>query len=491
MSISKVLPCSHPPASWSQTGNGATLTRWYSRSGEDAPLVCKHDRLIRVVPKSPLDNPHLFVGTSRVNRPHRNALRHSHLVWHTSIACTQRFTHQIVYPSLASFHRATRDTQVFGKLSCKDSSGSARTVNKTWRDAADAVSPPGSFRQKLYEYIHGKTGGTSGGGKGGKGVCETSSINRDMLPPVGWMKENRFCEISGEEGVELLKTGLSWLEAKVAQQEEEEFSLAALSGVDDGEEIDLAANASADAIQLRRFRPFLAGVIAFCEERGISCGAAAGGAAAAPEKTASPPTDAPFGLRLEETGAAAPAAAAPAAAAPAGSSGPPPTTSNDSRWDGWLVFAAAIALAFSEDRPFLCRCALESVWGTSGLPRTQMIELLSRMYFVLRPSPPARARSQGSTPVGFQAASGVSTTVKWNARGSTRLRNDLVICVCALESYFVRCVDLHSSDAEGFCRLLSDAPLFGWHVPSWALGERLTCCRSFRCAWFSLGIQEF
>ncbi|CAM9971639.1 unnamed protein product, partial [Scytosiphon promiscuus] len=327
---------------------------------------------------------------------------------------------------------------IFGKLSCKETVGSARSVNSTWRDAADAVLPPGSYRRSLYEFIHGKRARASASvGPSGGGGREGSTIDRDMWATCSWFKKERFRECSGKEVMELLEGGLRWLEAKVAHLEELEFCLAALSGDggdgDDVDEIDVDANANTDAIQLQRLRPFLTAVKFFCEERGVSCGSAA----ATPKKSVSPPPNLPFGLRLGKTAAAAAATAAAAAASEA-ASGPPPTTSDDTRWDGWLVFTAAIALAFSEDRPFLCRCALESVWGTSGLPRTQIIELLSRMFFALQPAPPARVNSQGTTPTGFQAASSVSTVVRWNATGSNRLRSDLLVCVCALESYFVR-----------------------------------------------------
>lgn len=254
-------------------------------------------------------------------------------------------------------------------------------------------------------------------------------MGRDVLPSVSWLKEN-LSKSSGEEVVGSLEEGLRWLERMALDKEADALFLAAAEG---GDDVEINADGEGDAarIQWRRLRSFLGGIKALCVERGISCGAGSLQETKRKHVVVSPP----LGLRTSKEVVAAVSAAA-ARTAEAGLR-PSSSDSDDHRWDGWLVFAVAVTLASSEDRPFLCRCALQSVWGDSGLPRIQMIELLCKMYVALRPAVVVKAKTQGST-TGFQAASGVSYADTWDGAGSYRLRNDLLQCIYALESYFVR-----------------------------------------------------
>ncbi|CBJ29784.1 superfamily I DNA/RNA helicase-like protein [Ectocarpus siliculosus] len=79
----------------------------------------------------------------------------------------------------------------------------------------------------------------------------------------------------------LLEAGLGWLERESLEEEDLAFRRAA---VGDGEMEDDGSEGAA-RIRWRRLRGFLSGIRAFCEERGISCGADGGADAAATEET--------------------------------------------------------------------------------------------------------------------------------------------------------------------------------------------------------------
>lgn len=273
-------------------------------------------------------------------------------------------------------------------------------------------------------------------------------MHRDILPSVSWLREQRFSECAGEEVMGFFEATVRWLERMAAEKEGEALCLAGLAAAEgghdgggDGVEIDVDGDGEA-RIQCRRLRSFFGGVRALCAERGISCGADTLGARREHGHTAAASVvSPPFGVRASEEVVAAVSAAAAARAPEAGgrtspSDGGGGGGGDDHRWDGWLVFSAAVILASSEDRPFLCRCALQSLWGGAGLPRTQMIELLSKTYVALRPAV-VEAKTEAAA-TGFQAASGVAAADTWDGTGSYRLRNDLLQCIYALESYFVR-----------------------------------------------------
>lgn len=369
-------------------------------------------------------------------------------------------------------------------LPWKDRCWSARRVSRSWKQEADAVTPPTSYTAQVHKHCHSSqsarviarygvgaishrtppgnpspspspspsaaatqplSGGTDALGRdrpsAGGSSGAASRLNKGILPPRMWFQENRFSECSGEELMGWLQSAVDSLEVMALDKEGEDLCLAAVEG---GDGLDIDVNGDGEArVQYRRLCSFLAGVRALCVKHGISCGAdeleASTHRLTSPEKVVSPP----FGVRAPEELVAAVSAAA-ARTAEAG--GTPPSSSDgnsnddhdhdhDHRWDGWLVFTVAVTLASSEDRPFLCRCALQSVWGEAGLPRTQMIELLSKVYVALRPV----ANPQAST-TGFQAASKVSVEDTWDGTGSYRLRNDLLQCIYALEGYFVRWV---------------------------------------------------
>lgn len=320
----------------------------------------------------------------------------------------------------------------------------------------DAVSPPTSCRRQVHEMLtlgSKKTAARCSMGSqatppdipnlsastpplsaGASTVSEgcLPSLGRGLLPSVSWLKNNRFVECSGKKIMDWLEAALQWLEREAVNQENSSFVFLATDDSSTGREDDGPAR-----LQWRRLNSFLLGIRELCEECDIHCDTAARAAAANLENAtrriaAERAANVPFGLRV---GGAAVAAASEAAARTAGS-GASPSADDDHRWDGWLVLAMAVTLAVSEDRVFLCRCVLESVWGTEGLPRPQIIELLCKIHLAVRP--PAKARTQQSAG-GFQAASSVSTVKEWDETGSYRLRNDLMQCICALESYFVRC----------------------------------------------------
>lgn len=387
-------------------------------------------------------------------------------------------------------------------LSWKDRLISARLVCKSWKQAADAITPPTSYTARVHQQCYGRSAtvaakhrvgfasqgtppgnpspspsatpsqplsastkpSSSGthvsegdqspaGGRSGGGASPSPSpspLDRDILPSVEWLQEQRFKKFSGEEAVGLLDDGVRSLDRMARDQEGEELCRVAANG-DDGLEFDVDAEGEA-RIQCRRIRSLLAGVRALCAEHGISCGAgepqeSGRNRAAAGNVVRVRP---PFGLTTtEEVVAAVSAAAARAAESdnrpstsslPSNGGGVGGGGSRDNRWDGWLVFALAVTLASSEDRPFLCRCALQPVWGRAGLPRTQMIELLSKAYVALRPDEKVEKQASTTT-AGFQAAAGVSVPDDgWDGTGSYRLRNDLLQCIYALENYFVRWV---------------------------------------------------
>lgn len=307
------------------------------------------------------------------------------------------------------------------KLPWKETFGAARGVSKTWRDAVDSVSPPSSYRRRVLEGTLRGSAPARGvtGGRGAAAGASCPAEDRGLLPSVNWLREKRFDEASGAEVMALLEAGLGWLERESLQEEDLAFRRAA---VGDGE-IDDNGSEGAARVRWRRLRGFLSGIRAFCEERGISCGADRRTAAAA----------------TEETGRTA---GVHASASPRSR---PSSAERDHRWDGWLVLAAAVAFAASEYRSFLCRCALQSVFGTNGLPRAPMIELLCRMHVAVRP-PAAKPQPQGrAAGAGFQAASSVSTAEAWDGKGSYRLRHDLLLCIFALEGYCVRWARLVAS----------------------------------------------
>lgn len=98
-------------------------------------------------------------------------------------------------------------------------------------------------------------------------------------------------------------------------------------------------------------------------------------------------------------------------------------------YDGWLVFVLAIATASSEDRPFLCRCAIKRMGEPGGLPWTQLNEIVCSMYLSTLP-----ARKPSNS--GFQNASDVVDEQEEN--GLYRLRHDLLGCVFALENFSIK-----------------------------------------------------
>ena len=316
-----------------------------------------------------------------------------------------------------------------------------RRVSKAWLEDANAVAPLTSYTARIHREINSKKNervaarsvtssppssqgstssstpasatpppraGTDASRGSSGGELESDSIDRDLCPPRSWLKDSRFRECPGEEGMGLLKAGLRGLELSIEQEE---------TGVGGGDE-------GAARKQWRRLNSYLAAVeVTLCVERGALVDP--------PATEDRAPVVVPFGLRPAE----GVMEARVAARAVASGNHPCPSGGDDQRWDGWRVFAMAVVFASSEDRPFLCRSFQESAWGTSGLPRTQVIELLSRMCWCLRPS--VQKRRQRQAAIGFQAASGVSTST-WDAEGSYRLRMDLVQCIYLMEAHFLR-----------------------------------------------------
>ncbi len=361
-------------------------------------------------------------------------------------------------------------TQVIQKLPWKERFVTARCVSRTWLEAADAVAPLTSFTAWIHKEVNAKpdsvaarrdsssqassqgstsTGtsatppssatpppppGTASSGGSGEGA---ESTDRDLCPPRSWLKSGRFRECSREEGMSLLKDALRGLELSTEHEE----ASAVGAGVVVGED-------GIGRKQWRRLGPYLAALeAALCVERGgLFDPTSEAEAAVAAEAAARGAL--PFGVRLREGVGEARAAARTAASVVDPPSGPSDVIDidegddGDRRWDGWRVFAVTIVFACSEDRPFLCRSFQESVWGASGMPRTQIIELLSRMCWALRPPVEAQQhqhQQQQQPATGFQAASRVSTSgLGWDAGGSYRLRMDLLQCIYLMEAHFVR-----------------------------------------------------
>lgn len=113
-----------------------------------------------------------------------------------------------------------------------------------------------------------------------------------------------------------------------------------------------------------------------------------------------------------------------------------PEAPRDNRWDGWLVFALALATTYSDLRPFICRCAIQRLGESRGVPVWQIIELCSRMFLSLNQL--SRKRRVAGRPAGFETAGMAAESGGLNGTGAFRLRQDLLMCICALEQYIIK-----------------------------------------------------
>lgn len=318
------------------------------------------------------------------------------------------------------------------RLSAQDIFGQARRVNNEWRVAAIRVAPLTSCRRQVAETMIRKPGGRSTHASPPPVTgAAAATAERVLLPSVEWFRHRRFHQCGGEHVMTRLEGAVRWLD----QQAHEEEAGQDENGANDGCEHVDGCEEKALRAQYRRLKPQLSGARQLCVEKGLLPAAtwrAASGETAPAETSATRA----FGVRAGSAGAAATSAAATSAAATSVAAQEARyrrrrRTSGEHLWDGWMVFALVVTLAFSEDRPFLCRWTMQALGETGGLPRSQIIELLCKMHQALRP--PDRV---GTRRTSFQTASNVSS--EWNRAGSYQLWADLRACIKAMEACFLR-----------------------------------------------------
>ena len=356
--------------------------------------------------------------------------------------------------------------QIIGRMEWRDVFGSVRLVAPAWRNVADLVAPVHSCRWRVSQGLV----KTSRAARAALpelypssqasisliptlsqlstqsqlpppspeelSQAERSAVTDGKLrfPPLEWFERSNFNERGAEEIMARLENRVGVLEA-IAEKEERELIRNGggieRAGEGYGNEAGDLFTDGAERVQWRRVRSHLRAV--------KEVAAAAGLLRGDPQRTALQQMR-PQRARTSVFGVATMAAGA-------GETDPTAVAAEDStassycecRWNGWKVFSLAILLASSEDRPFLCRSALQSlgddaVGDTAGLPKPQLLELLCWYYLSLQP-PKKKDRNE---PTGFQTASSVSIERTWGGKGSFRLRADLLSCICAVEKFMFR-----------------------------------------------------
>lgn len=314
-----------------------------------------------------------------------------------------------------------------GRLSAQEIFGEARHINKMWKDAADRVAPPTSYRRQVAESMFQKPARPSAYGSQSTYASQSpagtqlpvsqppatgtaaAAEERLLLPSVEWLSTNKFERCEGEYVMARLEDAVRWLDEQALEEEKDSNGL----------------QWGALRQQWQRLHSQLPVIRRLCVEKGFLPAAAQGPSSGEPSPAEASATRA-FGVRASSAEAAA-------AAAPATQKAEDRRcATGEHRWDGWKVFALGVALAFSEDRQFLCRWTMEALGETCGLPRSQMLEVLCRMHQALLPP----VRMEATPPVAFQTAADFSS--EWDATGSYQLRADLRACIQAMEGCFLR-----------------------------------------------------
>lgn len=345
---------------------------------------------------------------------------------------------------------ALLSAQIVDRLSARHMFGQARHVDKTWKDAVDIVAPPTSCRRQVAASMFKKPAVPSAYSSQSPAGSQSPQPTQPpaatqppavsdppaaetlfetaerVLPSVEWFRTKKFDICEGEHIMSRLEAAVRFL-GRFAQRLE-----AQVQEVGRGDDVAVGGGGGAVRAMCEGLKAQLAMFRRLCEERKL-LPAATPRAASGETSPAETSATRAFEVRASSADEAAAAAASTAATSAAAQEAENlRRTTGEHRWDGWMVFALVVALAYSEDRQFLCRWTMQALGETSGLPRSQIIELLCKMHQTLLP--PGGEETTG--PTDFQAASTVAS--EGALTGSYRLRQDLRACIKAMEGCFLR-----------------------------------------------------